>query len=139
MSEQLDDDRDITWRVLREMIDAMPAERLDDRVEILSGDEHDEPIALHKVIGLKTIREWSTCVESGEAIENYTRSSVDNKHHPERYALLADVNPFDEDGNFAFEGGFMEGRYTGIPTGFVYVDEAVPTTEWRRKRVDNKE
>ena len=129
MSEQPDDDRDITWRVLREMIDAMPEERLDDRVEILSGDEHDEPIALHKVIGLKTIREWSTCVESGEAIENHTRSAVDNKHHPERYALLADVNPFDEDGNFAFEGGFMEGRYTGIPTGFIYVDEKVPTTE----------
>jgi len=139
MSERPDDDRDITWRVLRDLIDAMPEERLDDVVEILPGDEHDEPRALRRVIGLNSIAYWSTCGENGEQIENYTRSTVDNEHHPERYALLDDCSMFDEDGNFAFEGGFMEGRYTGIPTGFIYVDEKVPTTEWRRKRVDNME
>lgn len=136
MSEQLDDDRDFTWRVLREMINAMPEERLDDQVELLPEGEHDEPLALHKVIGLKSILEWSTCHESGEAIENYTRSAVDNKHHPERYALLSDENPFDEDGNFAFECGFIDGRYTGIPTGFVYEDVKVMEPTWHRKRVD---
>lgn len=140
MSDQLDNDRDITWRVLREMIDAMPAEHLDDRAELLPGNEHNEPIALHKIIGFKSIKEWSTCAETGEAIENYTRSAVDNKHHPERYALLADVNPFDEDGNCAYQqDDFDEEVYTGIPTGNVYVYEEVPTTELRRRRVDNKE
>lgn len=115
----------------------MPEGRLDDAVEILPGDTHDEPLPLRQVIGIKSIKEWATCHETGEAIENYTRSAVDNKHHPERYALLDDVNPFDEDGNFAYEmDDFDNDVYTGIPTGFVYIDEKTTKTVWTRKRLD---
>jgi hypothetical protein len=131
----LDDDRDITWRVLREMIDSMPEERLDDIVEIMPPDpDGDSPNELHKVIGMGTVGHY---VSSEDGVEqSTTRSSTDNKHHPERYVLLVMENWFDEDGNWAFEWDMESDTYTGVPTGNVYVDEEVTTTEWRRKRID---
>lgn len=138
MSEQLDGGCDITWRVLRKMIDHMPADRLDDIVEIMSTEiSGDDPQPLHKVIGMGTVGHYVSCEDGVE--QSTTRSTTDNKHHPERYVLLAMENCFDEDGNLCFEWDMDRKTYKGYPTGNVYVDEEVPTTEWRRKRVDNKE
>jgi hypothetical protein len=80
----------------------MPAERLDDPIQLIPHPHDDEPIELHRVIGLNTIGYYSTCTD-GSMIENYTRGVVDNQHHTHHYVLLTDVNPFDEDGNLYYE------------------------------------
>jgi hypothetical protein len=92
----------LSWRRLRERIDAMPPERLDDPVQLLPPSGHDEPIPLGVVYEMDTIGYYSTC-EDGSMVENYTRGVLDNENHPEHYVLLTDHNPHDKDGNTCFE------------------------------------
>lgn len=82
-----------TWRQLRDRIDSMPEDRLDDQAEVLLPDPTDRVRELAPVIGMDTIGNY----------EVETRGSVDNLHHADRFVLLADCNPFDEDGNFCYE------------------------------------
>lgn len=105
------DDECTTWRQLRDKINAMPEDRLDDAIQtILKTD--DEPVPLGYAFGFATVGYYMTC---GDGAVVRTRGSVDNEDHPEHYVLLTSENPFDEDGNFYYtetaEG--MIGNKTG--------------------------
>jgi len=83
-----------TYRQLRNKLNEMPEERLDDKVEIAPPCCDSEIVLeLQPVLCLDNIKLLFD--------DQLTRSSDDNQYHPERYVLLTDYNGFEEDGTFA--------------------------------------
>lgn len=57
----------------------------------------DIPLELHSIIDVDTIKTYF----GDEEDDQKTRSTKDNKHHPESIVFLTDLNPFGEDGHIA--------------------------------------
>jgi len=87
----------MTYKELKDLLDKMNPKQLEQKVQILPPEpDHTKPIPLHTVIAFDTVHNFfkpSRCK---------TRSSFDNKHHPEAFVLLMDWNLYDEDGSIGF-------------------------------------
>lgn len=73
-------------------------EILEQKIQVMAND-YDErgENCLHSVICIGTIQDLCHDEENENALER-TRSSYDNKHHPEDVVFLSDINPFGIDG-----------------------------------------
>lgn len=91
-----------TYRELRDVLNKMGDAQLDQQMQVMVPQfDHDKPIPLHPVISAGTVKYF---VSSDDGVEqDTTRSSVDNKHHPEEFVLLVDWNPYDEEGILAYD------------------------------------
>jgi len=87
----MSDDREITnYRHLRDYLNSLTAAQLDQPVQVMpSWPDGTRPVPLMSGIAVGTL--------AGLGCEA-SRSSEDNDHHPESVVILADVNPFNEDG-----------------------------------------
>lgn len=75
-----------TWRELREALDKIPDERLDDEASVIPPCSDDSMILpLMPVVMLGKIND---CTGSK------TLSEKDRKHHPDDFAILVDYNPY---------------------------------------------
>lgn len=81
-----------TWADLKKVMDQMTEQQLKEPVELIPYPSYEEPIELHAIIACNTVKYF---FDNGEV----TRSTDDNKHHPDRYVLLTDGNPFDANDN----------------------------------------
>jgi len=81
-----------TYNDLRNSVNRMTDEQLSQPVQVLPPHtDGDKPIALHTVLSLASIHYLCG--------QQQTRSSQDNKHHPNGLVLLTDLNPFNTDGS----------------------------------------
>lgn len=104
------DDSDFTWRRLRDRINEMPEDRLDDKVQILN-PSNEEPRPLDQGIGFGAVGYWT---------DDATRGSIDGKHHGEHYAILADHCPFGKYGDMAYTE--VKGGWIGMKSGRFFKD-----------------
>ena len=83
----------MTYRQILEALKQLSDEQLDQEAELTIGT-YDDVVPLHSVIGFGTVQFYEY-----EA----TRSSVDNRHHPEKHIFLCDFNLYAEDGTMGFD------------------------------------
>lgn len=92
----------LTWRMLRDYLNTHNGDVLDQQVEVIGpSTNHEAVIPLQIVQAIGTIADMIGPMPDlpvPVAVQT-TRSSDDNKHHPERLVFLVDWNPFNEDGS----------------------------------------
>lgn len=87
----------MTYRDLLKELEKMTEDQLGQDVQVLMpGFIEEEVLPLHAGITLDTVH---NLLEGSK----FTRSSKDNKYHPEEVILLVDWNLFDKDGTMAFD------------------------------------
>lgn len=86
-----------TYKDLKERLALLTDEQLAQPIDIMfSNPDGDKTNPLHSVFEFGTV-EYFCRADDGST--DLTRSSDDNQHHPERFVLLADYNPYAEDGS----------------------------------------
>ena len=91
---------EFTYRKLKQALDFLTDEELDQPVQVMPNNPAGEPHVLQPVVAFATVRYFVTS-EDGSSEE--TRSSYDNRHHPEDWVILSDENLFGEDGSVLSE------------------------------------
>lgn len=102
----------LTWRYLRDRINEMEPERLDDVVQILR-NHNEGPVPLDFAVAFDTVAYYFEGMG-----DNCTRGSEDNAHHPEHYVLLTDGNPHNAYGDKCYR--ITEEGVIGSQTGRNY-------------------
>lgn len=89
-----------SYRNLKEALNALSDEQLDQQVEVLLPQfDHDKSFPLHPVLTFNTVKYLMSVDDECDM----TRSSIDNEHHPDHFVLAADFNMYAEDGAIAFD------------------------------------
>lgn len=92
-----------TYRELKKALSKLDDKQLDQQVQVMLPQfDCDKSIPLHCAIGFNTVHYFISPLDSDEE-QSVTRSSVDNKHHPEHFILLVDYNMYAEDGTIGFD------------------------------------
>lgn len=91
------------WKDILDFLQNLTVEQLSKEVQYIEGTtDYDKSIPLGSVIAIGTVEDmFKTEDEENNDSIIPTRSSYDNKHHPEDIVLLVDYNLFNEDGSFA--------------------------------------
>ncbi len=92
----------MTYLEIKEVLDKMSSEQLSQKAQIMLPCFSDGPFRLDSVIGFNTAHHYVCAPNSDEELVE-TRSSVDNKHHPDNFVFLCDYNPYDLDGAIGFD------------------------------------
>lgn len=85
-----------SYRELRDALDNLSDEQLDQQVQIMLPDpDGDKILPMHPGISFNTIKHFLD--------DQKTRSSVDNEHHEEDLIILVDWNMYADDGSIGFD------------------------------------
>lgn len=105
----------MTYNDLLMALQNLTPAQLEQSVMILPDNaDGDKSVGLLPIYCLDSIQYFCHSTDNDEILQQ-TRSSNDNKHHPEQFVLLADDNPFSEEGDFYYE--LTDSGWKGNKTG----------------------